>query len=325
MRQQIINKLQALYTIRKITKKHVTQYANDVSKIIKKFPEDSKLDLSQMKLNLNGFNVLRQVAESDYQLKQLKLPEMFVAGESEKALRLAIEKGLSDNKTIDSLMPKIEGVLLKIQPKVTTLKSKFIIESLRDEEIGLSEVSEKKLSQVVIDFYNKGFVKLVQQAKEKFLADDGVQSVSGTDFKLTTLDWNGQQYKFYGISKTKQGLPTAENLEKISHCTPSLFEAMNFPKDTKTTQVIGDSAYFMQEESKFALRFLKDYLTKLNKKDKHLFLYGFTGHFLEEQQLDVNELLTQIISENPSLSKQFMANLVGHHSLEAIKNWGCSY
>lgn len=118
------------------------------------------------------------------------------------------------------------------------------------------------------------------------------------------------KYRIYGIEKTAQH---EMNLEAIRHALLNEYECDSI------IQVIGDSAPYGIQETKFAFNYLSQ---KLEQHQNAILLYGFTGHGDNDGRLDVNQLVNEWIDQNPKQANRVIANVVDHHTTLAIQKWG---
>lgn len=117
------------------------------------------------------------------------------------------------------------------------------------------------------------------------------------------------KYRIYGIEKT------AQNGMKHETIRSALLKEY---KCDSIVQVIGDSASYGVQESKFSAQYLS---RKLEQYENSIILYGFTGHN-DDGRLDANQIVNEWVDQYPKRADRVIANIVDHHTSVAIKNWG---
>lgn len=100
-----------------------------------------------------------------------------------------------------------------------------------------------------------------------------------------------------------------------------ILHELDLPSQTSILQVIGDSAPYSLAGTEKARKYLS---IKLSEKES-LVCWGFTGQKRSDNRRDVNQLVNEWIDEDPSRGKKALANIVDFHTIEAIKNWKCSF
>jgi hypothetical protein len=146
-------------------------------------------------------------------------------------------------------------------------------------------------------------IELIKQSRLSFL-----QEYSD---KVKVQDHQTQhgKYRIYGVEKTAQNEMNHKMIRNAllkEHGCDSII------------QVVGDSASYGEQESKFAVQYLSQ---KLEQNPNSIILYGFTGHS-DNGRLDANQIVNEWIDQAPERANRVIANIVDHHTSVAIKNWG---
>ena len=157
----------------------------------------------------------------------------------------------------------------------------------------------------------KKIVEDILFVSSKFLNNEG-KIISTTNF-LQFFEYDNKKY--FGIHKNKQ-----EELS-FQQIRTEILKKLNLPDYTKITQIIGDSAQFSKEGTRYA----QSYLYKKIEDKNILILWGFTGYgTFQSETLDTNQLVNNWIDADTSRATRCLANVVDFHTIKAINNWGCN-
>lgn len=140
----------------------------------------------------------------------------------------------------------------------------------------------------------------------------GVDILEGTRI-LQYIAEEGMQ--FFGVKR--------ENQEELDFTVvrSMILDKMGLSPETKTIQVVGDSAAYSGPGTAKGREFLNEIL---NNNPDALILWGFTGNQRGQlDELDVNQLVNTWIEEEPSRASRTLANVVDKHTVQAISEWKC--
>ncbi len=177
-------------------------------------------------------------------------------------------------------------------------------------------------------------ISLIEEAKQAFISGEGTTPVVG-DVELFTKEVDGKIYKFFGIAKDKQA--TTDYTAVRSH----ILQEMGLAQETRTLQIIGDSAQYNPEQSKFMQKYFNEKMQK-SSHDDELVIYGYTSRYKDNSsektkgRTEVNGLVNYWVDQNPEQAKRVLANVVCFHTRQALtesgkvmsgsttdKGWGC--
>lgn len=120
---------------------------------------------------------------------------------------------------------------------------------------------------------------------------------------------------YYCVNKDEQVDLDFKEIKK------QLLESSGLSPNASVVQVVGDSAKYSLKGTEAARQFL---ITNLEDPNL-LILWGYTGNGQnEDQELDVNQLVSSWVDEDQSRSNRSLANVVDYHTPLALSDWGCN-
>lgn len=130
--------------------------------------------------------------------------------------------------------------------------------------------------------------------------------------KVCTVVLDEKTYTIFGVEKDQQDKINFKSLRlKIS-------AAMKFITE-KFSQIIGDSAMFSEEGTRFANQQLVRFLESIGES---IILYGGTGNE-KNNRADINGLFNQWLDKHPEIAARVIANIVDEHTATALREWNC--